>query len=45
VFDRNYLEHLDVRLPAQSTPPIGDLPAEFNYRPGFTPYAGFEWIF
>lgn len=40
VFDRTYLEHLDLRLPAD----VG-FPAEFAFRPGFTPYIGLEWIF
>jgi len=44
MFDRNYLEHLDTRLASQ-TDPLGTLPALYNFRPGFTPYAGFEWVF
>jgi len=41
MFDRNYLEHLDTRLTAQ-VPNFGPL---YNFRPGFTPYVGFEWVF
>lgn len=43
MFDRNYLEHLDTRLGPQD--PIGTFPSLYNFRPGFTPYAGFEWVF
>lgn len=47
VFGKNYLEHLDTRLVgAQSTfPPTGVFPNLYNFRPGFSPYAGFEWVF
>jgi outer membrane receptor protein involved in Fe transport len=37
LFDKNYLEHLDLRLPAQ-----GSLPAQFAFAPGFTFYTGIE---
>lgn len=51
MFDRNYLEHLDTRLVGQTGPqPLfppsdGFFPNLYNFRPGFTPYAGFEWVF
>ena len=40
LFDRNYLEHLDLRLPAQPTDNLGPLSL---YAPGITPYIGVEW--
>jgi outer membrane receptor protein involved in Fe transport len=40
VFDRDYLEHLDLRLPAD---PVAGLPAEFVLAPGFNYYLGMEW--
>lgn len=44
VFDRNYLEHLDLRLDADTaaTPPIPELRL---LAPGITPYVGMEWTF
>jgi outer membrane receptor protein involved in Fe transport len=42
VFDRNYLEHLDLRLPAS---PIDGIPELRLLAPGITPYAGMEWKF
>jgi iron complex outermembrane recepter protein len=35
LLDRNYLEHLDLRLPSQ-----GPFPAAFAYAQGITPYVG-----
>ena len=40
LFDRNYLEHLDLRLPAQPQDNLGPLSV---FAPGITPYIGFEW--
>jgi len=37
VFDRNYLEHLDMRLPADAP-----FPGTYALAPGFTPYVGVE---
>lgn len=49
VFDRTYLEHLDLRLPEQTIPPVPVggtfFPAQFAFRPGFTPYVGLEWTY
>jgi outer membrane receptor protein involved in Fe transport len=42
VFDRNYLEHLDLRLPAQ---PADGLAALNLFAPGITPYVGMEWTY
>lgn len=42
VFDRNYLEHLDLRLPAS---PIDGIPELRLLAPGITPYVGMEWTF
>jgi len=42
LFDRNYLEHLDLRLPAD---PAHGIPATRVLAPGFTPYAGVEWTY
>jgi outer membrane receptor protein involved in Fe transport len=42
VFDRNYLEHLDLRLPESA---IDGLPELRLLAPGFTPYVGVEWTF
>lgn len=38
LFDRTYVEHLDLRLPPQ-----GAFPATVAYAPGITPYVGIEW--
>jgi outer membrane receptor protein involved in Fe transport len=37
LFDRNYLEHLNLRLPED-----GSIPAAAVYNVGFTPYIGAE---
>ncbi len=42
LFDRNYLEHLDLRLPASA---IDSIPELQLLAPGITPYAGMEWTF
>jgi iron complex outermembrane receptor protein len=42
LFDRNYLEHLDLRLPAST---IDNLPELQLLAPGITPYVGMEWNF
>lgn len=42
LFDRNYLEHLDLRLPAS---PIDGIPPLQLLAPGITPYVGMEWTF
>lgn len=42
VFDRNYLEHLDLRLPASA---IDAIPELRLLAPGITPYVGMEWNF
>ena len=38
LFNRTYLEHLDLRLPVD-----GAIPASYVLAPGFTPYLGMEW--
>jgi len=42
LFDKNYLEHLDLRLAAQSLGGFGPLQV---LSPGITPYAGIEWVY
>jgi outer membrane receptor protein involved in Fe transport len=45
LFDNNYIEHLDLRLPAAPFAPpgtVGDLPALFAFAPGASAYMGFE---
>jgi iron complex outermembrane recepter protein len=42
LFDRNYLEHLDLRLPASA---IDGIPELRLLAPGITPYVGMEWNF
>lgn len=41
LFDRNYLEHLDLRLQGPAVTPGGVTAA---LSPGFTAYAGIEWL-
>ena len=41
LFDNNYIEHLDLRLPAE---PLLGLGPEFAFAPGANAYAGFEWV-
>jgi iron complex outermembrane receptor protein len=41
LFDKNYLEHLDLRFPAQPST-IGTLPAIAALSPGFTVFSGVE---
>ena len=43
LFDRNYLEHLDMRFAAQPGTPFTS--PTLALAPGFTPYFGVEWIF
>jgi outer membrane receptor protein involved in Fe transport len=40
LFDNNYIEHLDLRLPDE---PLLGLGPEFAFAPGVSVYAGFEW--
>jgi iron complex outermembrane receptor protein len=40
LLDKNYLDHLDLRLPAQ---PQDGIAALSLYAPGITPYLGVEW--
>jgi len=42
LFDRTYVEHLDLRLPAQ-TAPLPEFSSTVVYSPGVTPYLGIEW--
>jgi iron complex outermembrane receptor protein len=41
LFDNNYLEHLNLRLPPDAT--LG-IPGTYVYSPGITPYLGIEWV-
>jgi outer membrane receptor protein involved in Fe transport len=41
LLDNNYIEHLDLRLPAE---PLLGLGPEFAFAPGANAYAGFEWV-
>jgi outer membrane receptor protein involved in Fe transport len=45
LFDRNYLEHRDLRLPAQVNPNTGavEFAPTLALAPGFSPYLGIEW--
>ncbi len=48
VFDRNYLESLDLRLPADNGgtgTTVDDIAALSLFSPGFTPYFGLEWSY
>jgi iron complex outermembrane recepter protein len=42
LFDNNYIEHLDLRLPREQFTNTF-LPAEFAWAPGISIYTGFEW--
>jgi iron complex outermembrane recepter protein len=42
VFNRLYLEHLDLRLNGPAGFPA---PETFVWQPGFTPYVGVNWVF
>lgn len=44
VFNQNYLEHLDLRLNAETINGTF-VPATFVYAPGFSPYLGIEWLY
>ena len=46
VFDHNYLEHLDLRLPYDAGDPAittDNIEALNLFAPGFTPYFGLGW--
>ena len=43
LFDRTYLEHLDLRLPVQPVAAGDDIAAFSVLSPGITPYIGVEW--
>ncbi len=47
VFDKSYIEHLDLRLPAQPNLPATDPRSVYTrvFSPGFSPYFGVEWTF
>ena len=41
MFNRNYIEHLDLRLKGPAVTPGGITNV---FSPGFTAYAGLEWL-
>ena len=45
MFDNNYLEHLNLRLPPDpgTVDEPEDIPATYVFSPGITPYFGIEW--
>jgi iron complex outermembrane receptor protein len=43
VFDKQYLEHLDLRYAQQDLPGGGVIPETRVLSPGFSPYIGAEW--
>lgn len=43
LFDRSYLEHLNLRLPSQTVAGGDPILAELCRAPGVTPYVGLEW--
>lgn len=45
VFDKQYLEHLDLRYAAQPLPGGGVIPPTRVLSPGFSPYLGVEWTY
>jgi iron complex outermembrane receptor protein len=45
VFDKQYLEHLDLRYAAQPLPGGGQIPGTRVLSPGFSPYMGVEWTY
>ena len=48
LFDRTYLEHLDLRCRSKPFRPFRRAERtapEFAFRPGFTPYVGLEWVY
>lgn len=45
LFDKQYLEHLDLRLAAQPVPGRTDIPQLRVLSPGFSPYIGVEWTY
>lgn len=45
LFDKQYLEHLDLRLPAQAVVGGPDIPQTRVLAPGFSPYVGVEWVY
>lgn len=44
LFDKNYIEHLSLRLPADANGPVV-IPPTLVLSPGFTPYFNLEWIY
>lgn len=49
LFDRTYLQHLDLRLPSSPAGPtgsgLGPFGPAFAYAPGITPYLGIDWTY
>lgn len=45
LFDRAYIEHLNLRLPATPAGNVPQFPATYVFAPGITPYFGVEWVF
>lgn len=45
LFDRTYLEHLDLRLIGPSVNGVPLYDPTYVYSPGFTPYCGLRWIY
>ena len=44
LIDKNYIEHLSLRLPADANGPVV-IPPTLVLSPGFTPYFNLEWIY
>ena len=47
LFDKSYVQHLDLRLPNQTNVPVGDPRSYYTqvFSPGFSPYMGVEWTY
>jgi len=45
LFDKQYLEHLDLRLPPQPVAGGPTIPQTRVLSPGFSPYIGMEWTY
>ncbi len=49
LFDRTYLQHLDLRLAGSAGGPpgsgLGPFSSAFAYAPGITPYLGIDWTY
>ncbi|MDZ4783231.1 MAG: TonB-dependent receptor [Planctomycetia bacterium] len=45
LFDKQYLEHLDLRIAAQPVSGRTDIPQLRVLSPGFSPYVGAEWTY